>query len=172
MFWKHLFPLTQNSKSHSLCVLERDTLIQISVNYWWISMNPVSSVAQSCPTLCDPMDYSMPGFLLCPSPTPRHWLNSCLLNQWCPPTISSSVIPFSSCLLSQHQGLFWVSSSHQFSSVAQSCLTLRSYGLQQARLPCPSPTPRVYPTHVHWVGDASQPSHPLSSPSPPAFNLS
>jgi len=27
-------------------------------------------------------------------------------------------------------------------------------------------------THVHWVGDAIQPSHPLSSPSPPAFNLS
>ena len=26
-------------------------------------------------------------------------------------------------------------------------------------------------THVHWVGDAIQPSHPLSSPSPPAFNL-
>ena len=27
-------------------------------------------------------------------------------------------------------------------------------------------------THVHWVGDAIQPSHPLSSPSPPAFSLS
>ena len=27
-------------------------------------------------------------------------------------------------------------------------------------------------THVHWVGDATQPSHPLSSPSPPTFNLS
>ena len=27
-------------------------------------------------------------------------------------------------------------------------------------------------THVHWLGDAIQPSHPLSSPSPPAFNLS
>ena len=27
-------------------------------------------------------------------------------------------------------------------------------------------------THVHWVGDDIQPSHPLSSPSPPAFNLS
>ena len=26
-------------------------------------------------------------------------------------------------------------------------------------------------THVHWVGDAIQPSHPLSCPSPPAFNL-
>ena len=27
-------------------------------------------------------------------------------------------------------------------------------------------------THIHWVGDAIQPSHPLSSPSPPTFNLS
>ena len=58
------------------------------------------SVAQSCPTLCDPMDYSTPGF-------PVH-----------------------------HQP--------------------------------PEPTQ----THVHRVGDAIQPSHPLSSPSPPAFNLS
>ena len=43
---------------------------------------------------------------LCPSPTPRAYSNSCPLSQWCHPTISSSVIPFSSCLqLSQHQGL-------------------------------------------------------------------
>ena len=34
--------------------------------------------------------------------------------------------------------------SIQFSSVAQSCLTLRPHGLQHARLPCPSPTPGVY----------------------------
>ena len=59
-----------------------------------------SSVAQSCPTLCDPMDYIMPGF-------PVH---------------------------------------HQLPELAQ--------------------------THVHSVGDAIQPSHPLLSPSPPAFNLS
>ena len=32
--------------------------------------------------------------------------------------------------------------------------------------------PELTQTHVHWVGDAIQPSHPLSSPSPPAFNLS
>ena len=32
--------------------------------------------------------------------------------------------------------------------------------------------PEFTQTHVHWVGDATQPSHPLSSPSPPAFNLS
>ena len=59
-----------------------------------------SSVAQSCLTLCDPMDRSVPGF-------PVH---------------------------------------HQLSEFAQ--------------------------THVHWVGDAIQPPHLLSSPSPPAFNLS
>ena len=32
--------------------------------------------------------------------------------------------------------------------------------------------PESTQTHVHWVGDAIQPSHPLRSPSPPAFNLS
>ena len=32
--------------------------------------------------------------------------------------------------------------------------------------------PELAQTHVHWVSDAIQPSHPLSSPSPPAFNLS
>ena len=32
--------------------------------------------------------------------------------------------------------------------------------------------PEFVQTHVHWVNDAIQPSHPLSSPSPPAFNLS
>ena len=45
-------------------------------------------------------------------------------------------------------------------------------GLQHARPLCLSPAPRVNPIHVHSVGDAIQPSHPLSSPSPPAVNLS
>ena len=52
-----------------------------------------------------------------------------------------------------------------------------SHGLQHTRPPCPSPTPRVWwelvmSTHVHRVGDVIQPSHPLSSPSPPAPNPS
>ena len=38
--------------------------------------------------------------LPCPSPTPRAYSNSCPLSRWCHPTISSSVIPFSSCLQS------------------------------------------------------------------------
>ena len=39
-------------------------------------------------------------------------------------------------------------------------------------LPVHHQLPEFTQTHVHWVGDAIQPSHPLSSPSPPALNLS
>ena len=57
----------------------------------------IRSVAQSCPTLCNPINCSTPG--LCPSPTPGVYPNSSPLSQWCHPTISSSVAPFS-CLQS------------------------------------------------------------------------
>ena len=51
--------------------------------------------------------------------------------------------------------------------------SLSPHGLQHARLPCPSLMSITHAqTHVHRVDDAIQPSHPLSSPSPPAFNLS
>ena len=56
-----------------------------------------SSVAQSCLTLCDPMDYTRPP---CPLPTTRFYSNPCPLSRWCHPTISSSVVPFSSHLQS------------------------------------------------------------------------
>ena len=46
--------------------------------------------------------------------------------------------------------------------------SLRIHGLQHARPPCPSPTPRVYSNSCPWIGDAIQPSPPLLSPSPPA----
>ena len=44
--------------------------------------------------------------------------------------------------------------------------------LQLTRPPIHHQLPEFTQTHVHWVGDAIQPSHPLSSPSPPAFNQS
>ena len=56
-----------------------------------------SSATQSCPTLSSPMDHAR---LPCPSPTPRVYSNSCPSSLWCHPTISSSVVPFSSCLQS------------------------------------------------------------------------
>ena len=45
---------------------------------------------------------------------------------------------------------------------SNSCLILCDPGLQHARLPCPAPSPRVAQIRVHWVGDAIQPSHPVS----------
>ena len=64
-------------------------------------------------------------------------------------------------------------SSTLFSSVPQSCLTLCD------PMECSTPGFPVHhqllelaQTHVHWVGDAIQPSHPLSSPSPHTFSLS
>ena len=50
--------------------------------------------------------------------------------------------------------------------------SLQAHGLQHARLPCPSLLPELAQTHVHWVVDAIQSSHLLSSPSPSAFSLS
>ena len=47
--------------------------------------------------LCDPTDGLQYARLPCPSPSPRVCSNSCLLSWWCHPTISSSVVPFSSC---------------------------------------------------------------------------
>ena len=65
------------------------------------------------------------------------------------------------------------SASVQFSSVARSCPTLSD------PMDCSTPGFPVHhqllelaQTHVHWVDGAIQPSHPLSSPSPPAFSLS
>ena len=63
-------------------------------------------------------------------------------------------------------------SSAHFSSVAQSCLTLCDpMNLSTLGLPVHHQLLEFTQTHVHWVRDAIQPSHPLSSPSPPTFNL-
>ena len=60
----------------------------------------------------------------------------------------------------------------QFSSVAQSCLTLCDLmNCSMPGLPVQHQLPEPTQTHVHWVGDTIWPFHPLSSPSLPAFNL-
>ena len=61
----------------------------------------------------------------------------------------------------------------QFSSVTQSCPTLGNpMNCSTPGLQVPHQLPEFTQTHVHRVGDATQPSHPLSSPSPPAPNPS
>ena len=62
---------------------------------------------------------------------------------------------------------------HRFSSVAQSYLTLcNPMDYSKPGLPVHHQLLEFTQTHVPWVGDAIPSSHPLSSPSPPAFNLS
>jgi len=61
----------------------------------------------------------------------------------------------------------------QFSSVTQSCPTLWDpMNRSMPGLPVHHKLPEFTQTHVHWVGDAIQPSYPLWSPSPPSLNLS
>ena len=70
----------------------------------------ISSVAQSCPTLQPHgLQHARPP---CPSPTLEVYQNSCPLSRWCHPTISSSVVPSSSCLQS-----FSASGSFQISQL-------------------------------------------------------
>ena len=71
----------------------------------------------------------------------------------------------------KRESIFLISSV-QFSSIALSCRTL-CYPVNHSTpgLPAHHPLPESTQPHVHWVGDAIQPSQPLSSPSPPTLNL-
>ena len=123
-----------------------------------------------------------------PLPTLKACSNSYPSSRWCHPTILSSILPFSSCLQSfPVSGSFPVSqffascgrgigapaSNYVFSLVAQLCPTLcdprdcsTSGFFVQHQLP------ELAQTHVHWICNPIQPSHPLLSPSSHAFNLS
>ena len=97
-------------------------------------------VAQSCPTLHDPMDCSLPGSFI-------HGIFQARVQEWV-------AVAFSSV---------------QFSSVTQLCPTLcKPMNLSTPGLPVPHQLPKFTQTHVHRVGDTIQPSHLLSSPCPPA----
>ena len=80
------------------------------------------SVAKSCLSLCNPMNWLEQARLLCPPFYPGVCSNSCPLSQWCCLTISSSAALFSFYLLSfsQHQGVFqWIGSLHQAAKVLE-----------------------------------------------------
>ena len=87
-----------------------------------------SSVAQSCPTLCNPMNRSMPGLPVHhqhPESTQAHVHRVSDAIQPSHPTLSPSPPDLN---LSQHQGLFqWVSSSHQVAKVLQPQLEHQSF---------------------------------------------
>ena len=133
-------------------------------------------VTQSCLTLCDPMDcgpqapLSM-GFsrqeycsgLLCPPPGD-------LPNPGVKPVSPVSPALLALYPLSQLRSTIIII---QFSSVAQSCLTLCDpMNHSTPGLPVHHQLLEFTQTHAHRVRDAIQPSHPRSSPSPPAPNPS
>ena len=111
-----------------------------------------SSVAQSCPTLCDAINRSIPR-PPCPSPTPGVHTNPCPLSQWCHPTISSSVVPFSSCPQS-----FPASGSFQMSQLFVS--GGQSIGVSTSTSVLPVNTQELYPSG--WTGWISLQSKGLS----------
>ena len=127
--------------------------------------------------------------------THTHTLNS----SPCPVTFHPYVVSLNSTSHAWVTGMSWLPPNYIIFLLvlwlsSQSCLTLmlptyillfllwfsrqvisdssRPHGLQHARPPCPCQLPEFAQTHVHWVGNVIQSSHPLSSPSPPAFNLS
>ena len=144
------------------------------------------SIAKSCLTPCDHVDCSTSGFPVLhylPGFEQTHvqWIDNVILPSH--PLLPPPPPAFN---LSQHQGLFqWVgfyasggqnigaSALASVSSVTQLCLTLCDpMDCSTPGLPVHHQLPDLGQTHVHRVSDAIQPSHPLSSPSPPTFNLS
>ena len=90
----------KSGKNRFLCrSSEGESVPRLLPHFWWIlGLYSVNSVTQSCPTLRPRgMQHAR---LPCPSPTPRACSNLSTSSQWCHPTISYSVVPFSSRLQS------------------------------------------------------------------------
>ena len=77
-------------------ILYQCWVLKAFININNIASVQFSSVAQSCATLCNSLQLQHTRFP-CPSSTPRAYSNSYPSSQWCHLTISSSVVPFSSC---------------------------------------------------------------------------
>ena len=147
------------------------------------NMDEPCEVAQSCPTLCNPMDCSLTG-------SPVHGIFQARILEWFAISFSRmnlEAIILSQISRSQKVNATWfhfhveskvvtlteTGSSVQFSSVAQSCLTLCDpMNCNTPGLPVHHQVLEFTQTHIHRLSDAIQPSHPLVSPSPPAPNPS
>ena len=132
-----------------------------------------------CPTLCDPVDCSLPGSSV-------HGLLQARILERIAVSFSRGSFQKTHCQKRSTQPklflgclkIFNIFSNHRikfkiFSSVTQSYLTLFDpMNHSTPGLPVHHRLLESTQTHVYWVSDAIQPSHPLSSPFPPALNLS
>ena len=130
-------------------------------------------VAQSCPTLCNPMDCSLPGSSV-------HGIRQARMLEWPSTPFSKEFFQprdwtWGPSILNIHVYIHTHGNirSDQIRSVAQSCSTLCDpMKCNTPGLPVHHQLPEFTQTHLHRVGDAIQPSHPMSSPSPLAPNPS
>ena len=121
--------------------------------------------SNSCPLMLSNHLILHCPLLLVPSvfPSIRVFSRESALHIRWPKCCSFSISPYN-----EYSGLI----SFQFSSVAQSCLTLcNPMDGSTPGFAVHHQLPELAQTHVHRVSDAIQPSYPLTSPSPPAFNL-
>ena len=126
----------------------------ILFSYTWLIRSCCCRSAKSCPTLSHPMDCS--SWPPCP-PSPRACSNSCPWSRWYHPTISSSVVPFSSCPQSfTASGYFQM--SQLFASGGQ------SVGVSASTSVLPMNTQDWL--HLGWTGWISLQSKGLSRVSP------
>ena len=123
------------------------------------------------------LPFHFPGYLPDPGIEPTSLLQCrWILNLWATweaklPMSMVKTLRFN--FSTQSSFLFLQSICIQFSSVTQWCLTLCDpMNHSTPGLPVYHELPGFTQTHGHWVSDAIQPSHPLSSPSPPALNPS
>ena len=151
-----------------------------------------SLVAQSCPTLCDPMNHSTPGLpaaaakslqscpTLCnpidgsPPGSPRRWDSPGKTLEWVAISFSSVwkwKVKVKSLICVWLLATSWTAAYQAPPSMGFSRQEYWS-GLPLPGLPVHHQLPEFTQTHVHRVGDAIQPSHPLSSPSLPTPNPS
>ena len=143
-------------------------------NYLWTLST--CSVTLLCLTLCNPMDCSPPGTSVPGISQARilEWVAISYSGDLPDPAIEPTSSEFS-CI--DRWILFHLRSPYELysccCSVPKSCLTLWiPIDFSRPGFPVLQYFLGFAQTHVHWVGDAIQPSHPLSPPSPPALNLS
>ena len=111
------------------------------------------SVAKLCLTLCDPMEWQH-ARLLCPPLSTRVCWNSCPLTWWCYLTISSSVIPFSSCPQSFPASVSFPM-SQLFSSVGQNIAASASASVLPMKIqgwfPCSFTFPYIFSNRLFYI---------------------
>ena len=138
----------------------------------WTSVQKVK-VAQSCLTLCDPMDYTVHGIL---QASILEWVAILFFKGSSKPRVRTQVPCIADGFFTSwvtREAIFVESPSKPRIVVAHLWLTLcNPMNCSMPGFPVLHHLPEFVQNHVHWVGGAIQSSHPLSPPSPPALNLS